>query len=180
MKMGAHNSTLFSVHLICKICMFIAERKTFQKYSQLPCRKGSSLLLGVYPLGVFLLLFWNFLPPPSKAFLPWQHIWLWGGLLPAFSPMLSYNTSSLHWATSASNLLDISALISEALGLWLAPWPFSKVSSMQGCAQKGHLLTSLWVPHCPAAQEPNHTELFLDSAFLMEATCGCVPACMCL
>lgn len=51
MKMGAHNSTacfcFCFLHLICKICMFIAERKTLQKYSQLPCRKSSSPLCRV-------------------------------------------------------------------------------------------------------------------------------------
>lgn len=101
-------------HLICKICMFIVERKTLHKYSQLLCRKGSSPLCWV----CIPWAFFSSCSETSEAFLPWQHVWLWGGLLPAFSPMLAYNTSSLYSATSASNLLGISALISEALGLW--------------------------------------------------------------
>ena len=56
----------------------------------------------------------------------------------------------------------------------------NRLGDIRGIIQRGHLLASLWVPHCPAAQEPNHSESFLDSAFLMEATCGCVTACMCL
>ena len=59
---------------------------------------------------------------------------------------------------SPATLLAFSALVPEALGLWLASRQFTKVSSVQGCAQRGHLVTPLWAAHRPAAQESNHTE----------------------
>ncbi|EPY77967.1 hypothetical protein CB1_001148005 [Camelus ferus] len=38
-------------------------------------------------------------------------------------------------------------------GLWLAARQSTKIGSTQGCAQRGHLVTSLQAAHCPVAQE---------------------------
>lgn len=169
------------LHLICKICMFIAERKTLQKYSQLPWRKSSCPLCWVcIPWAFFSSCSETSYPHLQKHFCHGSTSDSKGGCSPHSPPCLPIKLLLTSQPPLPATCLASQLSFLKLWGLWLGSWPLSKVSSMQGYAQRGHLLTSLWVPHCPAAQELNHTESFLDSAFLMEATCGYMTASMCL